>query len=93
MNVRLEVLFDKETPDPEKDLRSVAFGLTDDGESVRVFPNEGKPGWIVAEFTMPRQRQIDAVDCIDGSLDFQMLNRLNSTISFPKHRSKPTGTE
>ncbi len=88
MNVRLEVLFDEEAEESERDLHCVAMGLTDNRESVRVFAKEGEPGWWVAEFSMPKQRQIDAVDRIDRSFDFKMLNRLDSTIGFPKTASR-----
>ena len=84
MNVRLEIMFESLTEENEASLRRVAFGLTNDPQSVRVVPREGDPQWLIAEFTMPTEAQYKAVDKIDGKVRFSLWNRMDSIIAFPK---------
>lgn len=84
MNVRLEVLCNGDSSENANDLRFAALELTDEPKSLRVFPKETQPEWLVAEFTMPSQRQMDAADRIYRSVNFQMPDRVDLAISFSK---------
>jgi hypothetical protein len=64
-------------------MRSVARQVSDHPELVRVFPRDGDPRWLVAEFTMPTGPQNQAVGRIDYYLRFELGDREDSTISFP----------
>lgn len=83
MNVRVRILFNNPTEDDWRDMRSLANGLTNDRDSVRVFEDE-EAGWLVAEFRMPTETQIQAVDKIDRVLRYKVGSREDSTISFPR---------
>lgn len=65
------------------DMRSLANGLTTDQDSVRVFEDE-EAGWLAAEFRMPTETQLQAVDKIDRALRYKVGNREDSTIGFPR---------
>ena len=84
MQVRIEVSFDDPTPEREDDLRSLAFGLTNDRSGVRVLKREDDPQWLVVEFTMPTQAQYRAVEQIDRAIRFSLWQRLDSVIYFPR---------
>jgi hypothetical protein len=84
MIVRLQILFDEPTAVDKADLRSVARRLTNNRTNVRVFAQEDSPGWLVAEFSMPTEAQCTAVARIDRALRFDLENRVDSIISFPK---------
>ncbi len=84
MLVRLEILFDSPTADDAEKLTAVARGLTNERRSVRVFPRQGAPDCLVAEFTMPDEAQYRAVPKIDRALRFSLWNRVDTTIAFPK---------
>jgi hypothetical protein len=45
---------------------------------------EGRPDWLVVEFTMLTEAQYKAVDKIDLALRLYGGNRLDSMIGFPK---------
>jgi hypothetical protein len=83
MNVHVRILFDGPTEEDWQAMRSLAGGLTNDPGSVRVFADV-EPDWLAAEFTMPTETQIKAVDKIDRALRFCVENRLDSTIGFPR---------
>ena len=68
MQVRLEVLFDNPTAEDAAAMRSLARGLTDHPESVRVVPKQRDPNCQIAEFSIPTQPQDRAVRAIDGSI-------------------------
>ncbi len=89
MNVRIQVQFESPTADDLANLRRVAISLTNDPASVRVFPREDQPEWLVGEFTMRTEAQYKAVDTIDGRIRFSLWNRMDSIIGFPKDDSQP----
>jgi hypothetical protein len=84
MKVEVHCLFESPGADDWADMQSLARGLTDDLQSVRVFVLDGRPGWLAVEFTMPAQPQIQAVGAIDRKLRFCAGNRIDSTIGFPR---------
>ncbi|HEV3025047.1 MAG TPA: hypothetical protein VGX76_21395 [Pirellulales bacterium] len=84
MIVRLQILFDGPTADDKAALRSVARQLTNNRTNVRVFAQDDSSGWLVAEFSMPTAAQYKAVARIDRALRFDLENRVDSIISFPK---------
>jgi hypothetical protein len=83
MNVCVRVLFESPGLDELARMRSLAGGLTDSADSVRVFAAI-EPGWLVAEFTMTRQTQDAAVAKIDWAMRFRADDRMDSVIFFPK---------
>lgn len=83
MNVRVRVLFNNPTEDDWRDMHSLANGLTNDRDSVRVFEEE-EAGWLTAEFRMPTEAQLQAVDKIDRVLRYTVGNREDSAIGFPR---------
>jgi hypothetical protein len=83
MNVRVEIMFESPGEDELARMRSLACGLTDRPDSVRVFAGE-KPRWLVAEFTMPTEAQYKAVSKIDWAMRSHAGDRWDSTIRFPK---------
>jgi hypothetical protein len=90
MNVRLEIKFEAPTAEEEAALGSAARALANHPQSVRVFPRDDNPHWLVAEFTMPNEAQYKAVDKIDAAIRFPLGNRLDSIIRFPKpERERP----
>mgnify|MGYP000054366239 CR=1 FL=1 len=84
MNVRVCVQFEPVTEDDWQAMRSLAHCLTNNRDSVRVFTDPKKADWLVAEFTMPTEAQYQAVARIDRALRFEVLNRQDSMIGFPK---------
>ncbi len=90
MEVRLAVMFHEPTQQDAEELRAAALALTNDRGNVRVFSEPDAPQWLVAEFTMPKQPQYAAVDRIDRCWEFRSLNRIDSTILFPKE-DRPNG--
>jgi hypothetical protein len=84
MIVQIQILFDSPTADDAASLASVAQKLTDDSQSVRLFPRKDAPDWLVIEFSMPTEAQYKAVEKIDRSIRFSLENRVDSIISFPK---------
>ena len=84
MIVRLQVQFESPTEDDVSSLKSVALGLTNDAQSIRIVPREDDPRWLITEFKMPTEAQSKAVDKIDAKLRFSVWNRMDSIISFPK---------
>lgn len=83
MNVLVRVLLNNPTEDDWRDMRSLANGLTNDRDSVRVFEDE-EAGWLAAEFRMPTETQLSAVNKIDRVLRYTVENREDSTIGFPR---------
>jgi len=51
---------------------------------VQVVAGENDPQWLFVEFTVKKQRQIDVVDRICRNLSFEMLDRQDWRIGFPK---------
>jgi hypothetical protein len=85
MNVRVRVLF--LGPPAREDwnaMRSMADDLTNDRQGIRVFVDPEEADWLVAEFTMPTDAQIRAVDRIDWVMKFYAHNYNDSVIQFPK---------
>ena len=84
MNVKVQILFDQPSEEDWQAMRSLAIQLTDDRESIRVTADPDAPRRLVAEFTMPTEAQYKAVDKIDRALRFEIENRLDSCIWFPR---------
>lgn len=84
MNVSVRVLFDNATEEDWRAMRMLANKLTNDRDSVRVTDSPDEPGWLDAEFTMPTETQLQAVNKIDRVLRYEVENRSDSTISFPR---------
>ncbi len=84
MQVIVRVLFDRPTDNNVRDMRNLAQRLSADPDDIRVAADPEAPGWLVAEFSMPAAKQLSAVSRIDGVLAFEVENRLNSTIAFPR---------
>jgi hypothetical protein len=83
MDVLVRIKFDSPSEQDWDAMRSLARGLTDNSNSVRVSAG-AEPGWLVAEFNMPTEAQYLAVDKIDRAIRWRAGHRLDSTIGFPK---------
>jgi len=88
MKVQLHVQFASPGEDDWADMKSLGRSLTNDARSVRVSAVEGRPNWLVVEFTMPAEAQYKAVGKIDRALRLYGGNRLDSTIGFPKSEAE-----
>ncbi len=84
MKVRIEIQFESPSDEDAANMRSVAAGLTDDPQSVRVAAREDDSRRLVAEFTMPAEPQYSAVGRIDRELRFWVSNGEDPSIMFPK---------
>ena len=82
MNVRVIIEFESKEDAREEAMRSMAEDVTDDVAGVRVFAEVGRPGCLVAEFTMPREPQVSAVSKIDDAIQF-WTDGDDTTIQFP----------
>lgn len=82
MKLRVHILFESPGEDDRDEMLSMARMLTNASESV--VGGDGKPGWLVVEFTMPTEAQYKAVDKIDRAIRYYVLNRVDSIIQFPK---------
>jgi len=88
MNVCVEVrLSVRPTEKHREQARSAARYLTDDDESVRVTCPRATPKRVLAEFTIPKARQMDVVDGIAKSF-WNMEDYGTCTIWFPKPAKK-----
>jgi hypothetical protein len=83
MNVCVRIQIESPTKEDWGAMRSLANGLTDNGESVRVFADPEQADWLVAEFTMPTEAQYKALPKIERAIRFHAEERLDSTIAFP----------
>ena len=92
MNVRVRVLFNPPTEEDWGAMRSVAGSLTNDRGSVRVSA-DAKPGWLVAELTMPTEPQYKAVPKIDWAIKYYADGRWDTTIGFPKTEAERARAE
>ena len=88
MDVRIEVLFDLPTGEDELGVRAVARTLTNNRASIRVFAREDASDWLVAEFTMENEAQGKAVKKIAHAIEYEIYERQDSIISFPKDSAK-----
>ncbi|MDZ7616206.1 MAG: hypothetical protein U1E05_04330 [Patescibacteria group bacterium] len=93
MNVRVAVLFDRVDEQAWDEVESLGLGLTNQPTSVRVSPLPDKADWLLLEFTMPAMRQMDAVDHIDGAMRLDLLERMDSVISFPRTAAEQARAE
>jgi hypothetical protein len=82
MKVRVQFLFEPPGEDDRASLLSLGRSLTNEPQSVVGI--DGKPGWLVVEFTMPTEAQYKAVEKIDRAIRFYSDNRQDSIIEFPK---------
>lgn len=88
MNVKIEVeLRSSPTEMDREDMSEAATYLTDDKKSVVVYVPEDMQNTIVAEFTIPKARQMDVVDKIGRRFRCDVTNYSQSAISFPKTAS------
>ena len=88
MNVKVEIeLTQAPTEHEAQQMYAAAEFLTDDDESIVITPSAKQPPAIVAEFTIPKARQIDVVDHI-GRAFWQVDHYNDSTIWFPKHPAR-----
>lgn len=87
--IRFESLGEKEL----ESMRRLARSLTKEPASVNVSPDD-KPGWLLAEFTMPTEPQYKAVPKIDHAIDLHLWasNKLDSIIGFPKSEAERAHT-
>jgi len=83
MKARVLIQFEPPTDEDWEAMHMLANNLTDYPKSVLVFAGE-KPGWIVAEFTMPNEAQNKAVETIDHEIRMHVHKRLDTTIVFPR---------
>jgi hypothetical protein len=82
MMVRVHVLYDSPSDADRASLLSLGRSLTDSPRSVVV--RDGKPNWLVVEFSMPTEAQNRAVSKIAREMRFHHGNHLDSGIEFPK---------
>jgi hypothetical protein len=84
MYVQVEIKLDvKPTSIHHEAMRTTALSLTNDKNSVYIVTPEGHDEVIIAEFTIPKARQMDVVDNIGRSFWF-VENYQDSAIRFPK---------
>jgi hypothetical protein len=93
MRVEVHVQFASPSEDDRADMQSLGRCVTNDARSVRVSHIQGRPGWLVVEFTMPTEAQYKAVDRIDRALALYGGNRLDSAIGFPKSETEQARCE
>jgi len=89
MHVRVQV--ELTAPARETHLRemlSAAVRLTDDRESVRTSVVVDDPRAMLAEFTMPKARQMDVIDKIGHTFALFMEDYSTQLIWFPKPKRK-----
>lgn len=86
MKVRVHILFEPPGEDDRASLLSLGRSLTNEPQSVVGI--DGKPGWLVVEFTMPTEAQYKAVEKIDRAIRFYADNRMDSIIEFPKSEAE-----
>jgi hypothetical protein len=89
MDVRVQI--DLSVPPADKhlkEMRSAANLLTDDRTSVRVSVPAEHPKSMVAAFTIPRAREMDAVDKIMRDCAMFMEDYQDQTVWFPKKPRK-----
>jgi hypothetical protein len=91
MNVRVQI--DLSVPPAREhldEMRSAAGLLTDNRKSVRVSVPSDNPKSMIAEFTIPKARQMDVVDKIMRRFTLFMQDYQDHTIWFPKKPRKKT---
>jgi hypothetical protein len=88
MNVKVRIQLNEPTELDSQAMWSLANGLTNQKDSVHVAVDADQGDWLVAEFTMPSQTQVKAVDAIDRALRVLDVARIDSTISFPKTQAE-----
>ncbi len=90
MNVHVEIqLTQSPTEHDERQMYEAAERLTDDPTSIVITRSTNTPPAIIAEFTMPKARQIDVVDRIARTF-WRIDHYTDSSISFPKTRVRRT---
>ena len=91
MNVRVQI--DLSVPPARKhldEMLSAADLLTDNQKSVRVSVPPDNPKSMIADFTIPKARQMDVVDKIMRRFALFMEDYQDQTIWFPKRPRKKT---
>ena len=85
MNVCVAVELAVPTADKHiREMKSSAIQLTNDRGSIRVTVEDGLPNIMLAEFTMPKARQMDVVDKIGRTFSLFMEDYSTQSIWFPK---------
>lgn len=84
MNVRVCILYRSPTEEDLGAMRSLAYCLTNNRDSVRVFADPQAEGWLVAEFTMPTEAQYKALPAIERAIRLYRGNGLDIRFSFPR---------
>jgi len=82
MQVRVQIRYESVGDDDVASLASLGRSLTNDPKSVVVLRESSDR--LVVEFTMPAEAQYLAVPKIDWAVRHYAVNRLDSTIEFPK---------
>lgn len=88
MKAEVHVQFDSPSEDDWADMQSLGRCVTNDPKSVKVSAVEGRPNWLMVEFTMTTEPQYKAVDRIDRAMRIYGGNRLDSAIGFPKSEAE-----
>ena len=83
MQVCLRIQFNPPTEEAWGAMRSLARGLTNDWDGVRVFADPEQRDWLVAEFTMPTEAQYKALPSIERAIKFYAGNRWDARFAFP----------
>ncbi|MDD2455623.1 MAG: hypothetical protein PHE10_04750 [Kiritimatiellae bacterium] len=85
MKVRVYVTLSVEPANRHSDaMRSSASSRTDDKASVSVFTAKGDSRTLVAEFTVPKARQMDVVDRIVQEFEDFVPDAIDFSASFPR---------
>ena len=82
MMVRVHIMFESPGEDDRTSMLLLGRSLTNETQSV--IGIDGKPGWLLVEFTMTTEAQYKAVEKVDQAIRFYADNRLDSIIEFPK---------
>ncbi len=67
--------------------------ITNNNDSIIVYPRKRPKNALVAEFTIDKVSQIDIVDRIGKELRYNLVDYLDSSISFPKKLARKSSNE
>ena len=88
MDVKVEIaLTQAPTTREEQQMHEAAECLTNDPQSIVITSSSKPPSSVIAEFTIPKARQIDVVDRI-GRAFWHVDHDNDSTIWFPKQPAR-----
>lgn len=83
MKVVVRIEFESPGEDDWSSIRSIARQLTNRPNSVRVFADDKRPQWLVAEFNMLTEPQYVAVEKVFSAIRFCAWRRQDTTVEFP----------